>query len=454
MPHNPELRDLDDVHTLGRDVLALAVPAFLTLVAEPLFLLADTAIVGHLGTGALAGLGIASTVLGTAVGLFVFLAYATTALTARRLGAGDRTGAIAAGLDGLWLAIVLGLGCSALIGWGAPWWVGAFDPGPQTAAPATLYLQISALGITPMLASLALNGVLRGLKDTRTPLIAATVSFAANIALNVGLVYGAHLGIAGSAWGTVIAQTGMALGLLVVVLRTARAAGTALRPHPRAVLRAAADGVPLLVRTLALRGVVLMTTWVAAHFGDVTLAAHQVTWTLWTFLAFALDALAIASQALIGEALGAGRADRARALTRIMSRWSLGFGALLAIVIAALSPLLPILFTPDPAVGAALTVGLLVVAVGQPVAAQAFLLDGVLIGAGDAPWLARAGLVLLLGYLPVAALIVAVGVPLGAAGDGVALAAIWGGFLLFMTARAALLTRRARGDAWLVTGTR
>jgi len=441
-----------DHGALRRDILRLAIPALLTLVAEPLFLLADTAIVGHLGTTPLAGLGVASSILATAVGLFLFLAYATTALVARRLGAGAHDAALAAGLDGLWLALLLGCATGLGLGLGAPALVSPFGSDAAVAAQAIVYLRISALGVPAMLAVLALTGVLRGLQDTRTPLIAATLGFGANIVLNVLLVYGAGLGIAGSAWGTVVAQTGMAAGLAVVVVRAAQGHGASLRPHPAAVARAAVGGVPLFLRTITLRAVVLLTTWVAAHFGATTLAAHQVAWTLWTFLSFALDALAIAGQALIGKALGAGDVAGTRAMTSLMTRWSIGFGVVLGVVLAALSPVLPWLFTTDPEVRAALTVGILVLALGQPVAAQAFLLDGVLIGAGDARWLAKLGFVLLLGYLPVVGLLLAAQAPLAQAGPGLALAAIWAGFQVFMIARALLLTRRARQDSWLVTG--
>lgn len=443
-----------DTAATRAEVLRLAVPALLTLIAEPLFLLADTAIIGHLGTAPLAGLGIAATVLGTAVGLFVFLAYATTALVSRRLGAGAHGAALAAGLDGLWLSVVLGAGTALILGLAAAPIVATFGAGADAAAQAVIYLRISALGIPPMLAVLALTGVLRGLQDTRTPLIASVLGFGANIALNVALVYGVGLGIAGAAWGTVIAQTGMALGLGTVVVAAARRHGASLRPRPRDVLAAAGAGVPLLVRTLALRGAILLTTWVAAGFGDTTLAAHQVTWTIWTFLVFALDALAIAGQALIGKALGAGDVTQTRALTALMTRWSVWFGVALGIAIALAAPLLPPLFTPDPGVRAALTIGLLVVAAGQPVAAYAFLLDGVLIGAGDARWLAGAGVVLLIAYLPVVAVLTVWRPALAGAGSGVALAAIWGGFLIFMTLRALVLGYRARQDTWLVTGLR
>lgn len=194
-------------------------PAFLALVAEPLFLLADSAIVGHLGTSALAGLGVASAVLLTAVNIFVFLAYGTTAVVARRLGAGDQRGAISAGVDGIWLALLLGtLGAVGTALFAAPL-VQVFGAGPDVAAEAVTYLRWSALGIPSMLVVLAATGVLRGLQDTRTPLVAAVVGFTANAALSLLLVHGVGWGIAGAAIGTVIAQTGMALALVLVVVR-------------------------------------------------------------------------------------------------------------------------------------------------------------------------------------------------------------------------------------------
>lgn len=193
-----------------REILRLAVPAFFALVAEPLFILADAAIVGHLGTPELAGLGIAGAVLTTLVNLCVFLAYATTASVARLVGAGDRRGAIRQGVDGVWLAALVGAGLLVVGAVTAPWVVDAFDASATAAPHATTYLRISSLGIPAMLIVLAATGVLRGLQDTRTPLVVAVAGFGANLVLNLALVYGADLGIAGSAWGTVIAQWAMA----------------------------------------------------------------------------------------------------------------------------------------------------------------------------------------------------------------------------------------------------
>ncbi len=439
-----------------REVLRLAVPAFLALVAEPLFLLADAAIVGRLGVAQLAGLGVASAVLLTSANIFVFLAYGTTAVVARQLGAGSRAGAISAGIDGTWLAIALGAVTTVLVAAFAGPVARVFGASPEAIDQAVTYLRISALGIPAMLVVLATTGVLRGLQDTRTPLVAAVGGFSLNIALNVWFVHGLHWGIAGSAWGTVIAQNLMAGALVVVLVRYAVATDVPLRAHPGRVLAAARGGVPLLVRTLALRAVLLVTTWVAAGLGDVPLAAYQVTATIWTFLAFALDALAIAAQAITGKALGAGEIGRTRDATTLVVRWGIVVGVVLGGVLLLLHQVIGPLFSPDPAVQAAIAGGLVVVALGQPLSGFVFVVDGVLIGAGDGPWLARAMLGTLLAYLPLI-----LGVHLAGdwlleggstRGDVNAVVWLWIAFTAFMSLRGTLMWMRVRTDRWMVTG--
>ena len=439
-----------------REVLALAVPAFLALVAEPLFLLADAAIVGRLGVAPLAGLGVASAVLLTSANIFVFLAYGTTAVVARQLGAGSRAGAIAAGIDGTWLAIGLGTVTAALVALAADPLAHVFGASEAALAQAVTYLRISALGIPAMLVVLATTGVLRGLQDTRTPLFAAVGGFGLNIALNLWFVHGLHWGIAGSAWGTVIAQTTMAGVLGLVLVRYAAGTTVPLRAHPARVLSAARVGIPLFVRTLALRGVLLVTTWVAAGLGDVPLAAYQVTATIWTFLAFALDALAIAAQAITGKALGAGEVDRTRDATTLVVRWGIVAGVVLGVLVILLRPWLGPLFTPDPAVQAAIAGGLVVVALGQPLSGFVFVVDGVLIGAGDGPWLARAMLATLAAYLPVILAVNAAGDWLleggSTRGQVDAVIWLWLAFTAFMSVRGTLMWMRVRTDRWMVTG--
>lgn len=431
-----------------REILRLAVPAFGALVAEPLFLLADSAVVGRLGTVPLAGLGIAGSLLASAIGVFVFLAYGTTATVARRVGAGDLRAAVGDGVDGVWLAALIG-SVVALAGWllSAPL-VAAFGASTEVADQAVTYLRWSLPGLPAMLVVLAATGILRGLQDTRTPLVVAAAGAGANVVLSMALVHGAGLGIAGSALGTVLAQVGMAAAFLVVVVRAARRTGASLRPDAGGVLRVGRVGVPLLVRTLTLRAALLVTTYVAVAQGDAALAAHQVATVVWGFLALALDAVAIAGQALTGRALGAGDASGARALTRRMVAWGVGAGVGLGVLLLVGRGVLAPLFSPEPEVQSALTAVLVVVALAQPLAGWVFVLDGVLIGAGDGRYLAVAGLWTLLAYLPLAALVWAAPVT-GTAGLLWLWAAFAGGFML---ARAVTLGLRERSDAWLVAG--
>jgi len=434
-----------------REIWRLALPAFLALVAEPLFLLADAAVVGHLGTAELAGLGIAAVVLQTAVGLCVFLAYGTTAGVARRVGAGDRRGALAQGIDGVWLAVLLGA-LLTILGFSlTDPLVATFGADRSVEELGTTYLSIGWFGVGPLLVMLAATGVLRGLQDTRTPLVVAVAGNALNVVLNLLLVYGLGrfdgLGIAGSALGSVLAQAASALALVLVVVRAARREGASLVPDLTGVRTAARAGVALVVRTLTLRAALLVTAYAVSvgSGGDATeIATHQLAMTLWVFLAFALDALAIAAQAITGRYLGAGDVATARTVTQRMVRWGAIGGLVTGAALAALSPFLGALFTGDQSVRDLLVPVLVVVALGQPLAGVVFVLDGVLIGAGDGRYLARAGLVVLAGYLPVALVVVSL---------GGALVAVWISFAaVFMGGRWLTLTARARGDAWLVTG--
>ncbi|MFJ4209273.1 MATE family efflux transporter [Paenarthrobacter sp. NPDC089675] len=432
----------------AREILRLAVPAFGALIAEPLFLLADSAIVGHLGVDQLAGVGLASTVLHTAVGLMVFLAYSTTPAVARAIGDGKLGKALAAGRDGVWLALLLGVALAVAGFIFAEPLVGLMGASGDVQGFAVDYLRWSMPGLTAMLLVFAGTGVLRGLQDTRTPLVVATAGFALNIALNWFLVYGLHLSVAGSAIGTSIAQWAMAAVYLVMVGRNAGNHGVSLRPDWHGIRAMTKVGSWLMLRTLSLRLAILATVVVVTAQGAVNLAAHQLAMTIFSFLAFALDALAIAAQALIGKELGARNAGRARELTRTMVRWGLGFGVITGVLLAVAAPWVGYIFTSDAGVHAALTAALWVLAAGQPLAGYVFVLDGVLIGAGDARYLAIAGVVNLAVYLPLL-LAVHLARPDGAAG----LVWLWLAFALgYMLARGVTLGLRARTDRWMVLG--
>ncbi len=434
------LRRVSPGRLLDRDIFRLAIPSLGALVAEPLFVLTDTAMVGHLGVEPLAGLGLASTVLQTAIGLLVFLAYATTPLVARRLGAGDPRGALSAGVDGLWLALGIGVLLLAVMLPTSELVIGWFGAAPAVAAAALMYLQIAWWGIPAMLLVLAATGLLRGLQDARTPLIVAAAGFGANIALNAVLIYGLGLGIAGSAIGTVIAQWAMAAVLVGVCVLHARAAQAALRPGRAGITAAGRAGSWLLLRTVSLRVALVVTVVVATGFGTTELAATHVWFAIYSLLALALDALAIAGQALIGHGLGAAEVDRVHAITRRLLAWGAVVGGVLAVLVVAGIPFIALVMTSDAAVRTALPLTLVILAIGLPLAGLVFVLDGVLIGAGDGRYLAVTGVLNLLAYLAALPFV----------GE---LAWLLAAFtFVYLGARALTLGLRARGSAWIITG--
>jgi putative MATE family efflux protein len=425
--------------THDREILRLAVPAFGALVAEPLFLLTDSIIVGHLPDPALGALGVAGAALTALVGLCVFLAYATTAAVARQLGAGDLRRAMSQGVDGIWLAAAIGVAISVACWPLAPFIVHLFGATGDLAALAVTFMRVSLLGTPGMLIVLAGTGVLRGMQDTRTPLAVSVGSFVLNGLLNLWFVLGLGWGIAGSAWGTVIAQTLSAAIYLTLVVRAARRHGASLRPDLPGVRAAGAAGLALVIRTACLQLVLLVATSLATRMGESQIEAHTIAARLWTFLAFSLDAIAIAGQAITGRALGAGDVAATRSATKRMVMWGIISGVVFGVVVLLARPLIPGLFDADAAVAAQLMTALWPVALFQPVAGIVFVLDGVLIGAGDRRYLAWASLLSTLAYLPFATF----------AGN---LLALWLALGAWMVARMITLGARAYGTAWLVTG--
>jgi len=426
-----------------REILRLAIPAFGALAAEPLYVLADTAIVGHLGTRPLGGLGVAGAILSVAFGIFNFLAYGTTATVARRIGAGDPRAAAEHGVAGVWLALGLGVALAAVgLALSGPI-VSAMGASAHVAPYARTYLRISLLGAPFVLVALAGTGYLRGLQDTRTPLVIALVANAANLVLELVLVYGAHLGIAGSAWGTVIAQIAAALAYLAIVRRNVRSSRASARPDLTQLRAASAVGAYLTVRTGSLLLAFTAATSIASRIGDAQVAAHQIAFQLWLLLALCLDAIAIAGQAIVGRALGAGDADLTRATSRRMLQWGVAVGLGLGLLVAAGDPLLALLFTRDAAVRDQLRPVLLAVALMQPLGGAVFVLDGILIGAGDVRYLALAMAGATLCFVPCAILVLT---------TGAGLIALWSALFVFMLARLYGMGRRYAGNAWLVTG--
>jgi putative MATE family efflux protein len=427
-----------------REIARLAVPALGALAAEPLYLLADTAIVGHLGTRPLAGLAVAGSVLTAAFSVFNFLAYSTTAGVARQLGAGHRREAAESGIDGCWLAVGLGLLLTVLGLALAPQIAEVMGASATVAPFAVTYLRISIVGAPALLLALAGAGYLRGMQDTKTTLVIAVLANAANLAIELLFVYGLDLGIAGSAWGTVLAQYGAAVAYLVVVARAVRRTDASLRVRPAGVRANASVGSRLVVRTASLIVALLTATAIASRISDDAVAAHQICMQILLFLALSLDALAIAGQAMVGRFLGASSTHDARAVGRRLVELGVVVGVLFGLAVVVARPWLAGAFTTDAGVRDLVLEVLWIVAAMQPLAAIVFVLDGVLIGAGDAGYLALAMLVATIGvYLPAALLVAAL---------DAGLLWLWGALALWMLARFVGMAGRFRTTRWQVEG--
>ncbi|MEV0004513.1 MATE family efflux transporter [Micromonospora sp. NPDC050980] len=424
-----------------RRIAALALPALVVLAAEPLYVLVDTAVVGHLGRVPLAALAVGGTVMTLTAWIGTVVAYGTTGRSARRFGAGDRAAAVAEGVQASWLALTAGLLVAVAIGVGGGALARTLAGGPGEVADAAAgWLRIAALGAPGLLLAAAGNGWLRGIQDTRRPLLFVLGPNLLSAVLCPLLVYPAGLGLVGSAVANAVAQT-LSGGLFAAALVRER---VALRPRPFVIGRQLVLGRDLLVRGVAFQASFLSATAVAARFGAAAVGAHQIAVQLWFFTALVLDALAIAAQALVGAALGGGDAAGARFLARRVAVLGGLCGVAFAVLIAAGAAAVPSLFSSDPLVREQAMVAWPWLVALQPIGGVVFALDGVLIGAGDVRYLRNLTIVAAFGgFLP--AIWLAYGLDLGLGG-------IWAGLTLFVVLRLIALLLRLRSGAWVVIG--
>jgi putative MATE family efflux protein len=427
-----------------REVVALGVPALAVLAAEPLYVLVDTAVVGHLGRVPLAALALGGTVLSLAAMLGSFLAYGTTGRAARLYGAGRRDDAVREGVQASWLALGIGLAFVLVVQVAAGPLVGLLaGTGPGAAAvrdAAGLWLRIAVLGAPGILLTLAGNGWMRGVQDTTRPFRYVLGGNLLSAVLGPLLVYPLGLGLAGSAVANVVAQA-VAAGFFV---RALHREGVSLRPDPALLRRQLAVGRDLTLRTVSMHACFVSAAAVAARFGVTQLGAHQIALQLWFFLALVLDSVAIAAQSLVGAALGAGRVAAAREVARTVGRLGALLGVTAGLVLLAGWHAIPALFTSDPAVRAQAAVAWPWFVLMQPVAGIVFALDGVLIGAGDVRFLRDITLASTLGgFLPAVWLAYVLDLGLGG---------VWAGLMLFLVIRLVGMTVRVAGGRWATEG--
>jgi putative MATE family efflux protein len=428
------------VSASARRIAQLALPALVVLAAEPLYVLVDTAVVGHLGRVPLAAVAVGGTVMSVAVWFGTLMAYGTTGRAARRFGAGDRSAAVAEGVQASWLALATGVLLAVVVQIVAGPLTRALASDPSVADAAAGWLRVAVLGAPGLLLAAAGNGWMRGVQDTRRPLWFILGANVLSAILCPLLVYPAGLGLTGSAIANVTAQT-VAGGLfLIAVVRES----PSLRPAPRVIVNQLVLGRDLLIRGGAFQVCWLSATAVAARFGVAAVGAHQIALQLWFFAALALDAVAIAAQSLVGAALGASDADAARDVARRVTVAGAVAGVAFAVLAAAGADVIPALFTSDQEVRdqAAIVwpwfVGLL------PFAGVVYALDGVMIGAGDVAFMRNITIVAALaGFLPAIWLAWAFQWGLGG---------VWAGLGLFTLVRFAGMVQRWRSTRWAVLG--
>jgi putative MATE family efflux protein len=417
--------------SLDRRIARLAVPALGAIAAEPLYNLADTAIVGHLGRLPLDALALATSTLSVVAWLAIFLTTATTTEVARHVARGEDSAAGRAVGAAYAVAAGWGVVTAAVVILVAPFLVTLLGGQAATGAAAVGYIRIAALGLPFLYLSYAGNGHLTGLENTRSPLRIAVAANVVNAALELWFVFGLRAGLTGSAWGTVAAQVLAA----AAYARASRRCGTRpARPSGSDVAALLRDGHRLSVRTIALGLVPLAATAVTARLGPVPLAGQQIAYRLWTLLSLSTDALAVPAQVYVSTALGRGDRAAAELVARRTLVLGLAAGVALALLTAALALFAPAVFTADPAVRRAAVTGLLGAALTQPLAALAFVYDGVILGLGDYRAMRRAMIIAIGAFAPLALAVLRF--------HWLGLPAVWGALGCWLAARTALLARR------------
>jgi putative MATE family efflux protein len=423
-----------------RQILALSLGALPALAAEPLYVLVDTAVVGHLGAAELGGLAIAGLLLTDTAWLCNFLIYGTTGAAARLYGAGRRDDAVRFGVQATWLAIGIGIGVTVFLQLIAQPAADLIGHDPAQIDAAVSWLRIASFGAPFILISFAGQGWMRGVQDVRRPIVFLMGANALSAVLCPLLVYPLGFGLEGSAIANVFSQ-GIAAVLFLRALLRERVGWRRDWPAMRAQLGTARD---LGVRTLAFQVTYLTAAAVASRMGTANVAAHQIALQLWTFLALVMDSVAIAAQQLVGERLGAVDRDGARSTARRLAEVGTVLGVVFALLMAAGWNVIPSLFTDEQAVIDQAHVAWPWFVATLPLSGLLFALDGILIGAGDVAFMRNVTLLGALGgFLPMT---------LAAAHFDLGLGGIWAGLLLFIVIRTVGCVQRTASGRWAVVG--
>jgi putative MATE family efflux protein len=394
-----------------KDILRLAIPAMLAIASEPVFILADTAMIGRLGVEPLAARAIGSALIGGIYWIFAFLIFGTTTLVGYHRGTGETEVCGEICVHAIFLAAIGGMTVAVLGILFAPQlylWMGA---GPDVLREGAAYFRIRIAGTPFTFLLFACVGFLRGIQDTRTPMLIAFAVNGLNVVLDYLLIYGAlgfpALGLKGAAVAMLVSQIlagGICLGILFFSSYTTQYRLTRWRLDTRRLLSLSRIGHDLAVRTGALRFSLVFATGAVARMGTAVLSSHEIALQLFLLSSDTIDGIAVAGQTLAAKHLGENRPDTAYRMGKTLILCGCIAGLIFGVAYFLLKPSLIALFTRSPEVVRILGVAIFVLlALFQPVNGVVFASDGFLLGVHDTRYLMWAMLIGALGiFVPIA----------------------------------------------------
>ncbi len=367
----------------NRTILSFSLPILLSLIAEPVTGLVDTAFVAQLGAVPLAALGVGTSALSSIFWIFGFLATATQTDVAQTAG----RGAIEAASKLISLAFVMGvfislLLCAILLP-GAGLVSSMLGAEGAVLTYATQYIQLRLLGAPAVIVVVVGFGALRGAQDMRTPLWIALGINIANILLDYLFIFGWNfipaLGVAGAALASSLSHW---LGAAWMLWEVQRRLGLSRDINLRDGVKLLCVGRDLVIRSASLTLFLLYATRVANQMGAEAGAAHQVIRQVWFFTALFVEAFATTAQSLVGYFYGSSQLQHVKQVALSTMRWSLAAGVVLMLAMLVASPIVSRALVP---VDAALLFNLpwIIASLSQPFNALAFITDGIHWGTSD-----------------------------------------------------------------------
>ncbi len=367
-----------------RTIITLSIPVTISMVAEPITGMVDTAFVSNLGSAPLAGLGVGATALSTIFWVFSFLSISTQTEVAHALGRRDRTRAVELTSLALFMAAFFSLVVMAVFIPTAGVVSSLLGAEPDVKQEAMIYLRIRLLGAPAiMIATFVGFGALRGIQDMRTPLwIAVTINLL-NIVLDRPMIAGLGpipaMGVGGAALASTISQWIGAIWTFVVVYRKLGFVYHTDRQDALKILRVGSD---LFIRAGLLACFLLISTRVANQIGAEAGAAHQAIRTVWMLSGWTMEGFAVTAQSLVGFFMGADTLPTARRVANLSVRWGVGTGIVLSALMLISVDWIIALLVPDDVVPVFRSAWV-IVALMQPLLALAFVTDGIHWGTGD-----------------------------------------------------------------------